>query len=137
MYYRPWYPCRMAVRNYLSLALALGSTLLGCAAPGLTEEQAGTLQPRVLVVRITPTAARVAVQSTVTNAPAASPTSRPTPTLVPTTGVLATSAAPASPGLPARAVVIYRGREGLQLRTAPNQEKIAALLAGTSLAIRG
>jgi hypothetical protein len=34
-------------------------------------------------------------------------------------------------------VVIYGGNEGLQLRTAPNEEKIAALLAGTSLAIRG
>lgn len=49
----------------------------------------------------------------------------------------AATAPPEAAIQPANALVVYGGREGLQLRAAPNQARIAALLKGSTLAVRG
>ena len=96
-------------------ASLLGGCIDGGASAGSVRSRA-TSRPTARPAAANPPAE--------TNAPA--PTALPTPTFVPT-------AAP----LPARLEVTYAGADGLHIRDAPNQTKIATLLQGSVVTVRG
>jgi hypothetical protein len=69
------------------------------------------------------------------------PTEPPTPTFVPTQSAATPStpepSASPEPPLPSTGRVVYEGVDGLSLRDAPNQNKVAGLLKGSTFTIGG
>ena len=125
-------------RALLVVLLLCSAVLLGLAGASLVGHPAagrGEPLPRPATLpSVTPrhAAAVTTAAPTATGIAERRPTEapRPTPTFVPTQP-------PTQPTPIVQVEVIYDGAEGLHLRDGPNQQIIAALLAGSWLTIRG
>ncbi len=106
-------------RRIVLLCLA-ASMLGGCIGGGA---DAGSGRPRATS---RPTARAALGTSVATSLAETTPPALPTATFVPTVAPL-----------PARLEVIYAGADGLHIRDAPNQTKVATLLQGSVVMVRG
>lgn len=126
-----------AWRRLCTRMLRIGCMVVACLAgtvaclqetnDGIAQQAPSPTARRVRDVRPTVTPA---TQRPATPAP-------PTPTFVPTDPQ--SPAPPSDPPAqqPSQGLIVYAGEEGVNLRTAPNQDKYAALLKDSFVSIRG